>query len=249
MKVKTFVISLAALFIGASIQTSVSADTPIYRLYNRQNGEHLYTTDANEKDVLYNQHGWGYEGIGWNAPDTGTPVYRLYNAGLQNHLYTSDTNEVAVLTAKHGWTSDNNGQPVFYSGGTVPIYRVYNFKLRGLHHWTTDLNEYNVLPSHGWSQEGVKFYATSLGQQITTQYVTPPAPPTVQTPQTPVQTEPATPTQTEPATPAQTEPAAPYYPNCSAVPEHLKPILSGQPGYGPHLDRDGDGRACEPTRQ
>ncbi|ATZ03701.1 calcium-binding protein [Streptococcus suis] len=229
MKLKTFVISLATLFIGASIQTSVSADTPIYRLYNRQNGEHLYTTDANEKDVLYNQHGWGYEGIGWNAPDTGTPVYRLYNAGLQNHLYTSDTNEVAVLTSKHGWTSDNNGQPVFYSGGTVPIYRVYNFKLRGLHHWTTDLNEYNVLPSHGWSQEGVKFYATSLGQQITTQY----AAPVVQTPQTPV----------------QTEPAAPYYPNCSAVPEHLKPILSGQPGYGPHLDRDRDGRACEPTRQ
>ncbi|HEL2402360.1 TPA: excalibur calcium-binding domain-containing protein [Streptococcus suis] len=240
MKVKTFVISLAALLIGASIQTSVSADTPIYRLYNRQNGEHLYTTDANEKDVLYNQHGWGYEGIGWNAPDTGTPVYRLYNAGLQNHLYTSDTNEVAVLTSKHGWTSDNNGQPVFYSGGTVPIYRVYNFKLRGLHHWTTDLNEYNVLPSHGWSQEGVKFYATSLGQQITTQYAAPVATPVVQT-QTPVQTEPATPT--------QTEPAAPYYPNCSAVPESLKPILSGQPGYGTHLDRDGDGRACEPTRQ
>ncbi|HEL1982254.1 TPA: excalibur calcium-binding domain-containing protein [Streptococcus suis] len=234
MKMKTFVISLATLFIGASIQTSVSADTPIYRLYNRQNGEHLYTTDANEKDVLYNQHGWGYEGIGWNAPNTGTPVYRLYNAGLQNHLYTSDTNEVAVLTSKHGWTSDNNGQPVFYSGGTVPIYRVYNFKLRGLHHWTTDLNEYNVLPSHGWSQEGVKFYATSLGQQITTQYATPVAPPVVQTPQEPV---------------AQAEPAAPYYPNCSAVPESLKPILSGQPGYGPHLDRDGDGRACEPTRQ
>ncbi|MGG9992959.1 excalibur calcium-binding domain-containing protein [Streptococcus suis] len=234
MKMKTFVISLATLFIGASIQTSVSADTPIYRLYNRQNGEHLYTTDANEKDVLYNQHGWGYEGIGWNAPNTGTPVYRLYNAGLQNHLYTSDTNEVAVLTSKHGWTSDNNGQPVFYSGGTVPIYRVYNFKLRGLHHWTTDLNEYNVLPSHGWSQEGVKFYATSLGQQITTQYTTPVAPPVVQTPQEPV---------------AQAEPAAPYYPNCSAVPESLKPILSGQPGYGPHLDRDGDGRACEPTRQ
>ncbi|HFU4360980.1 TPA: excalibur calcium-binding domain-containing protein [Streptococcus suis] len=233
MKMKTVVISLAALFIGVSFQTNVSADTPIYRLYNRQNGEHLYTTDANEKDVLYNQHGWGYEGIGWNAPDSGTPVYRLYNAGLQNHLYTSDTNEVTVLTSKHGWISDNNGKSVFYSGGTVPIYRVYNFKLRGLHHWTTDLNEYNILPSHNWTQEGVKFYATSLGQQIKTQYAKPVAPPVVQIPQAP----------------AKTEPTAPYYPNCSAVPENLKPILSGQTGYGPHLDRDGDGLACEPTRQ
>lgn len=216
MKRKIIIASLATLFIGASMQTSVSATTPIYRLYNRQNGEHLYTTDANEKEILYKQHGWGYEGIGWNAPDAGTPVYRLYNAGLQNHLYTSDVNEVRVLTSKHGWTSDNNGRPVFYSGGSVPIYRVYNFNLRGLHHWTTDVNEYNVLPNYGWSQEGVKFYATSLGKQITTQYATP---------------------------------IAPYYPNCSAVPNNLKPILKGQPGYGPHLDRDGDGRACEPTRR
>lgn len=26
------------------------------------------------------------------------------------------------------------------------------------------------------------------------------------------------------------------------------PITAGQPGYGPHLDRDGDGVACEPYR-
>lgn len=26
------------------------------------------------------------------------------------------------------------------------------------------------------------------------------------------------------------------------------PIYAGQPGYGPHLDRDGDGVACEPYR-
>lgn len=26
------------------------------------------------------------------------------------------------------------------------------------------------------------------------------------------------------------------------------PIRIGEPGYGPHLDRDGDGIACEPYR-
>ncbi|WP_394404984.1 hypothetical protein [Streptococcus sp. 20-1249] len=151
----------------------ISADSYVYRLYNPRNGEHLYTTDINERDVLFFDHGWGYEGDGWVAPENGTPVYRLYNRGLQNHLYTSDLNEVNVLTSRHGWTKDNNGKPVFYSGGDVNIYRVYNPKLRGLHHWTTDLNEYNVLPRHGWKQEGVKFKGTAVGQQIRTQYFDP----------------------------------------------------------------------------
>lgn len=142
----------------------------IYRLYNYENGEHLYTVDSNEKDVLYQQHNWGYEGVAWYAPSSGKAVYRLYNHGLQNHLYTMDLNEVEVLTAHHGWQLDNDGKPVFYSGGSTPIYRVYNSALRGLHHWTTDYNEYSILPSHGWKQEGEAFFADSLGHPIQTQY-------------------------------------------------------------------------------
>lgn len=154
------------------LSVTVFADVTIYRLYNSGNGEHLYTSDFNEKEVLFRQHGWGYEGEAWYAPDSGqgTPVYRLYNPGLQNHLYTTDTNEVNVLTAHHGWVKDNGGRPVFYSGGDARIYRVYNRALRGLHHWTTDLNEYNILPSHGWQQEGVKFNARRVGVPIRTQY-------------------------------------------------------------------------------
>ncbi|UAB78958.1 excalibur calcium-binding domain-containing protein [Erythrobacter sp. SCSIO 43205] len=37
-----------------------------------------------------------------------------------------------------------------------------------------------------------------------------------------------------------------YYPNCAAARQAGRtPLLRGQPGYGSHLDRDGDGRACE----
>lgn len=37
-----------------------------------------------------------------------------------------------------------------------------------------------------------------------------------------------------------------YYPNCDAARRAgVTPILRGQPGYGAHLDRDGDGKACE----
>ncbi len=150
-----------------------AADTtvPIYRLYNPDNGEHLYTTDANETRVLYYEHNWGYEGIAWYAPNgTGTPVYRLYNPVLCNHLYTTDTNEVAVLTTTTEWVSDNNGQPVFYSDGAIPVYRVYNRELQGMHHLTTDKNEYDTLPIHGWTQEGVSLYARTIGSPIITRY-------------------------------------------------------------------------------
>ena len=37
-----------------------------------------------------------------------------------------------------------------------------------------------------------------------------------------------------------------YYPNCAAArAAGAAPVRSGQPGYGRHLDRDGDGKGCE----
>ncbi len=37
-----------------------------------------------------------------------------------------------------------------------------------------------------------------------------------------------------------------YYPNCDAArAAGAAPIYRGEPGYGRHLDRDGDGKACE----
>jgi micrococcal nuclease len=37
------------------------------------------------------------------------------------------------------------------------------------------------------------------------------------------------------------------YSRCADVPSAKKPLLAGEPGYSSKLDRDGDGRACEPT--
>lgn len=44
----------------------------------------------------------------------------------------------------------------------------------------------------------------------------------------------------------QAQPESTYYKNCSAArAAGAAPIYRGQPGYGAHLDRDGDGVACE----
>ncbi len=133
---------------------------PIYRLYNKVSGEHLYTSDQNESNTLSSGPDWTYEGVGWNAPNSGQAVYRLYNPILADHLYTTDSHEVLVLTTKEGWQSDYNGKPMFYSGGTVPIYRLYN-TISYRHLLTKDENEYSVLPAHNWSQEGVAIYGFS----------------------------------------------------------------------------------------
>lgn len=41
-----------------------------------------------------------------------------------------------------------------------------------------------------------------------------------------------------------------YYRNCAeARAAGVAPLRAGEPGYGRHLDRDGDGLACEPYRR
>lgn len=163
----------------AKAETLEQAYIPVYRLYNSINGEHLYTTSQNE--VLFlNQHNeengsnWGYEGIAWYSATIGTPVYRLYNNILCNHLYTSDQNEIDTLLKDSSWSIDNNGQPLFYSYGEIPIYRLYNKELFGMHHLTSDKNEYDTLPFYGWSQEDIALYAYKMGKPTaTTEYLTP----------------------------------------------------------------------------
>lgn len=147
-----------------------TAMVPIYRLYLPSTGEHLYTSDKNEYNTLYEKYHWGQEGIAWYAPEDGTEVYRLYQPDLKNHLYTTDKNEVKVLTTTAGWKVDNDNKPLYYSGGDVSIYRVYNRGLSGMHHLTTDLNEYNVLTNgkYGWTKEGAQLSAVKIGEPLTT---------------------------------------------------------------------------------
>jgi hypothetical protein len=81
MKKKLLVlVAFLGVFFGTTLTTNASVeakDVKIYRLYNPGLKEHLYTSDANEKDVLYANAGWGYEGVAWYAPSKGKPVYRL----------------------------------------------------------------------------------------------------------------------------------------------------------------------------
>lgn len=101
----------------------------------------------------------------FTASTTGELVtrYRLYSPSTYEHLYTTDVNEYNVLQSCCGWVAEGAIYRVFRGAGSyggvaaVPYYRLYN-PYSYQHHWTTDLNEYTVLPTFGWVQEGTDGY-------------------------------------------------------------------------------------------
>ncbi|WP_297079333.1 hypothetical protein [uncultured Enterococcus sp.] len=134
------------------------------RLYNPNSGEHFYTKNMVEKNVLI-KAGWLYEGVGWDAPDSGQPVYRVYNRNSGDHHYTMNGNEKNLLVSK-GWSYEGIG---WYSdvNKTVPLYRAYNPNAQaGSHNYTTNQAEQTSLVRTGWKNEGVGWYATKVGYSV-----------------------------------------------------------------------------------
>ena len=130
---------------------------PMYRLYNPYTLEHLFTTNAWERDNLPNA-GWLYEGVAWEAPTTGTPIYRLYNPYSDGHFYTASEAEIDTLLPL-GWQMDGVVTYGADSSGT-PIYRLFNpYETKNYHHYTTSWDEINMLTGLGWILEGVAWYA------------------------------------------------------------------------------------------
>lgn len=138
---------------------SVSA-VPMYRLYNRYNGEHLFTSSASEAQNLVSL-GWSGESVAWFTPSSGTAVYRLYNPYSGDHHYTTDKSEYDYL-GSIGWNPEN---VAFYSDGSqaTPVFRLFNpYVTVATHHYTTSQSEYNYLGTIGWKQEGKGWYGVAM---------------------------------------------------------------------------------------
>ena len=78
----------------------------INRAYNKANGDHVWTADPNEYEVLSAQADWNAEGVAFYVPAfTGTTdVVRLYKDN--RHLLSTDGNEQTVLSTQQGWTNE-----------------------------------------------------------------------------------------------------------------------------------------------
>lgn len=169
-KAGTYIVTLGVKELSnvtKKIQVKVTEDAPkpdtsyqtMYRVYNKNTGEHLYTASTFERDNLV-KVGWSNEGIGWKAPTKGASVYRVYNPNAQggDHYYTASKFEAQSLV-KMGWKWDNGGKPVFYSGGKTKVYVAYNPNAKsGSHNYTTSQYEQNTLLNLGWKYSKVQFY-------------------------------------------------------------------------------------------
>ncbi len=160
LTVKAASASAGAEYIAES--EAADATTTLYRLYNPYTHEHLFTTDAAEKDNLVSL-GWNFEGIPGKVYMHGEKggVYRLYNPTTGEHHYTTKEDEVATCV-KAGWKNegvkffsvlDNDKQTV----GMVSMYNPYEKKF--YHHYTADADEIAKMVKAGWIKEEVKWYA------------------------------------------------------------------------------------------
>lgn len=130
---------------------------PMYRMYDKNGGEHFYTGSTEERDFLI-ANGWQYEGVGFNFPVAGRPVYRLYEEKTGEHLYTMDEEEKDRLLSE-GWTYEG---VAFNSADNdeVPQYRLHNPNAtRGAYHFTGSAEERDLLISAGWEYQGIGFYS------------------------------------------------------------------------------------------
>lgn len=129
--------------------TDASGLVGVFRMYNPNSGEHLYTLSKQERISLI-AAGWTPEGIGWFAPSTGTTVYRLYNPYEYMHLYTSDTQERDRLVGL-GWHLDDVR---VISGGDKQMYRERNpYGYANRYNWTCDKAEHDNLVGLGYVAE------------------------------------------------------------------------------------------------
>ena len=134
----------------------------IYRVYNPNNGEHLFTTDKNENDHLVSL-GWKEEGVAWIAPYFGTALTRLYDANSGEHHYTADKNEIATLESL-GWKNEGEKWNSASKENGVALHRLYNPNetRAGRHHYSLADNERDTLVNLGWNWEngeGALIYA------------------------------------------------------------------------------------------
>lgn len=131
-----------------------SDDQPIFgralRFYNPNSGEHFYTIDRKEAEVLKNA-GWNDEGDCFNYTNEGTPVYRVYNPNLGDHFFTADLLE-ARSCIKAGWVDE--GIAWYDDPTNSTVFRLYNPN-SGRHFFTGDETEAKGLVALGWINEGL----------------------------------------------------------------------------------------------
>ena len=148
----------------------------VYRLYNKNSGEHFYTLSVGERDSVV-KAGWTDEGVAYDASvkasdSDAVPVYRVFNpnapADNSSHHYTCNAAEAQNLVSL-GWRFEGVGFYVFPADrkNGMTVYREYN-KNDGGHNYTTNKEEHDFLMKAGWADENTAWKVKDV-QEVGTQ--------------------------------------------------------------------------------
>ncbi|MGX2946281.1 MucBP domain-containing protein [Enterococcus alishanensis] len=135
---------------------------PVYRAYNPNDGDHLFTTSKDEYNWIQDQK-WSGEGTAFQSVKAtyadAVKVYRLYNVNSGEHFYTTSLSEYETVAAA-GWKKEGTSFYMVPKEQGNPIYRVFNPNATGpgSHMYTASKIEADWLISLGWRDEGIAFY-------------------------------------------------------------------------------------------
>lgn len=151
---------------------------PIYRFYDTRTGDHFYTANAGERDlILRTIPHYTLEGSPFSAPDDGpgtTDVFRFYNTATQAHFFTTNEAERDLVMRTlptfqyEGVAFQAYESPAGHSDALV-LDRFYNTETR-MHHFAGSAGERASIlageQGRGWVLEGPAFAMARPGAQL-----------------------------------------------------------------------------------
>lgn len=120
---------------------------PLYQLWNNVTSDHLYTTDAGERNQLIAGKQYVDQGIAGylyekQAPGS-TPLYRVWVASATNNFYTASQSERDNAVRNGGTDKGIVGYIMTtQAAGSTPFYRLYSASYPD-HYYTADVNAKN----------------------------------------------------------------------------------------------------------
>ena len=154
----------------ADIDASRTLKTQIYRLYQPSSGNHLFTSNTQEIDILTGLPTDSYfinEGIAYEVgAEANQNLYRFYNHIAGRHFYTASDFERDHLIF-------NSSEPYIYEGIAYQVYSndhraapstaVFRYfdPTTNYHFYTASLEEQTILETTHpyWINEGIAWYA------------------------------------------------------------------------------------------
>ncbi len=136
----------------------------LYRFYSPVFKGHFYTVSVTERDRLFSDSAWRYEGVAYSVQnqEDNVPVYRFWSPQYKRHFFTSSISERdRVIAGDPNWIYEGRAFDVSSEG--FPVYRFWSSQFRS-HFYTTSVSERNSLIAGdiNWRYEGVAWRVSEL---------------------------------------------------------------------------------------